>query len=516
MLNIAAHLQRSAALTPCKVAIHCGDRTLSYGQLDGAANQVANALRRLGVGRGDRVVLACPNLPEFPIVYYGILKAGAIVVPINALLKAPEIAEHLRESQARAFFCFEGSAEGPLHREGWKGHVEAATGAAFVMITADPHEPSAIAGARTLGELMRAESPAGDYAPMQETDTAVILYTSGTTGRSKGAELTHSNLALNIAYAALMCKMDAADTHLIALPLFLAFGQTTQMNAAILVGATMVLMPRFDADGALALMERHGVTIFAGVPTMYIALLNLAGAAQAHDLGKIAARLRLTLSGGSAMPVAVLSAFEERFGAPVLEGYGLAETSPVASFNFLDSERLPASVGKPLYGVEIKLVDRAGRTVAIGETGEIAIRGHNVTKGYFNRPEATAQAIVDGWLHTGDVGRIDDSGSLFIVDRVTDMIIRGGFNVYPRELEEVLMTHPAVAQAAVVGVPHATHGEEVKAVLVLEAGAATTPEAIVEWCRERMAGYKYPRVVEIVAGMPTTATGKIIKRDLRA
>jgi long-chain acyl-CoA synthetase len=265
-----------------------------------------------------------------------------------------------------------------------------------------------------------------------------------------------------------------------------------------------------------ALMERHGVTLFAGVPTMFIALLNLPGAGERHDLARIAQRLRLTMSGGSAMPVAVIQAFEARFGAQVLEGYGLSETSPVASFTFLDSERLPGSVGKPLYGVEIKLVDAAGAKVAIGETGEIAIRGHNVMKGYYNRPEATAEAIVDGWFHSGDVGRFDDSGSLFIVDRVTDMIIRGGFNVYPRELEEVLMTHPAVAQVAVIGVPHDTHGEEVKAVLVLKPGQSAAPAEIVEWCRERMAGYKYPRRVEIVGAMPTTATGKILKRDLRA
>ncbi|MDM0111140.1 long-chain fatty acid--CoA ligase [Variovorax sp. J22R133] len=514
MLNIAANLQRSAALLPNKPAICFLDKSLTYSQLNAAANQVANGLRAMGIQKGDKVVLACPNLPFFPVVYYGILKAGAVVVPINVLLKAPEIAFHLKDSQAKAFFCFEGSPELPLGQEGAAGAREAGTGN-FIVITADPTKPSAIEGARTLGQLMSGQPTTGDYEQTSETDTAVILYTSGTTGKPKGAELSHANLALNIANSALLGKVDSKDTYLITLPLFHSFGQTVQMNAAVMVGATAVLLPRFEPDAAFAAMQRHGVTIFAGVPTMFIALLNLPGAKERHDIPAIAAKMRVAFSGGAAMPTAVMTAFEKEFGVMVLEGFGLSETSPVASFSFMESEREAGSVGQPLYGVEIKLVDESGSTVPQGERGEICIRGHNVMKGYFNRPEATADAIRDGWFHSGDIGQFNEKGNLFIVDRVKDMIIRGGFNVYPRELEEVLSTHPAVATVAVIGVPHDTHGEEIKAVLVLKPGQKAAPDEVLAWCKERMAGYKYPRIIEIVESLPMTATGKILKRELR-
>jgi long-chain acyl-CoA synthetase len=287
------------------------------------------------------------------------------------------------------------------------------------------------------------------------------------------------------------------------------------MNAATWCGAAMVLLPRFDADAALSAMQRHGVTIFAGVPTMYMAILNLPGAEGRHDLKAIAARLRVGISGGAAMPVEVMRRFEERFGIAILEGYGLSETSPVATFSFLDFPRIPGSIGKAIPGTQVRVVDAAGEALPTGQPGEIVVRGHNVMKGYYRRPQETAAAIRDGWFHTGDIGRMDEEANFYVVDRLKDMVIRGGFNVYPRELEEVLMTHEAVAQVAVIGVPHDTLGEEVKAVLVLRAGQTATPEAIVAWCRERMAAYKYPRFVEIVEALPMTATGKILKRALK-
>jgi long-chain acyl-CoA synthetase len=312
-----------------------------------------------------------------------------------------------------------------------------------------------------------------------------------------------------------LTRMDGSDCQLVALPLFHSFGQSVQMNAVLWAGATMALLPRFDPDAALAAMQRHGVSIFAGVPTMYIAILNLPGAEERHDIAAIAARLRIGVSGGAAMPVEVMRRFEERFGIAILEGYGLSETSPVATFSFLEFPRIPGSVGRAIAGTRVRVVDGDGRDVAPGETGEVVVRGHNVMKGYYRRPEETATAIRDGWFHTGDIGRLDEEANLYIVDRLKDMIIRGGFNVYPRELEEVLMTHEAVAQVAVIGVPHATHGEEVKAVLTLRPGKSATPEAIVAWCQERMAAYKYPRLVEIVPSLPMTATGKILKRALK-
>ncbi len=515
MINIAANLARNAALVPHKIAIYFGDRQLSYAQFDGAASQVANGLRKLGVGKGDKVLLASPNVPYFPIAYYGILKLGAVAVPVNVLLKAPEIAYHLKDSEAKAFLCFEGTPELPLGKEGWEGFRQVGTCEHFVVITADPARPAAIAECQTLGALMKGEAPACDFAQTYADDTAVILYTSGTTGTPKGAELTHANLAMNVQICEGLMKQDSRDVQLIVLPLFHTFGQIVQMNSVIAVGAAMVLLPRFDPDAALKAMQEYKVTIFAGVPTMYIGILNVPGAAERYDLKAIAKSLRLGLSGGAAMPVEVMRQFEAKFEIAILEGYGLSETSPVATFSHMDFERIPGSVGQPVIGSEVRVVGENGEFLPAGKDGEIVVRGHNVMKGYYKRPEATAEAIRDGWFHTGDIGHRDDKGNFYIVDRLKDMIIRGGFNVYPRELEEVMMTHEAIAQVAVIGVPHDTHGEEVKAVVVLKAGMQVTPEAIGAWCKERMAAYKYPRVVEVVDAMPMTATGKILKRALK-
>lgn len=515
MLNLAALLERNAALLPHKAAILCAGRQWTYAQLNSAANQVANGLKALGIGRGDKVLLACPNLPAFPMIYYGILKAGAVVVPMNVLLKAPEIAYVLRDCEARAFFCFEGSADLPLGTEALAGLKQAGSCPHFFMIPDDATPALPPAPVATLDMLMRGQSMAGSSALTDGNDTAVILYTSGTSGQAKGAELSHSNLAMNAMATHALLRQGANDVHLVVLPLFHSFGQTAQMNAGLMAGATLVLLPRFEPDAAFAAMQEHEVTIFAGVPTMYIALLNLPGAAARHDLAGIGATLRLGLSGGAAMPVEVIRRFEQRFGIAILEGYGLTETSPVATFSFLESERIPGSVGTALWGTEVRIIDESGAQAAPGESGEIVIRGHNVMKGYYKRPEETAAAIRDGWFHSGDIGRMDEQGNVFIVDRLKDMIIRGGFNVYPRELEEVLMTHDAIAQVAVIGIAHETHGEEVMAVIVCQPGQATTADAVRSWCKERMAAYKYPRRVEIVASLPMTATGKILKRELR-
>jgi long-chain acyl-CoA synthetase len=515
MINLAMCLERGAQLHPRKPAVHFADRLLTYADLDAAASQVANGLRAMGIGRGDNVALACPNVPWFPVVYYGILKAGATVVPVSVLSKAPEIAYHLEDSRAKVFFCFEGTADLPLGKEGHAGFRQWGGCREFFMITADPAKPAAIDGVATLGAFMHGQPATGTCADTDANDTAVILYTSGTTGRPKGAELTHANLAMHAFACTSITRMDGSDCQLVALPLFHSFGQSVQMNAVLWCGASMVLMARFDPDAALAAMQRHGVTIFAGVPTMYMAILHLAGAEERHDLKAIAAKLRLGVSGGAAMPVAVMRAFEERFGIAILEGYGLSETSPVATYSFLDFPRIPGSVGRAIWGTQVRVVDESGAPLPTGQPGEIVIRGHNVMKGYYRRPEATAAAIRDGWFHTGDIGRLDEEQNLYIVDRLKDMVIRGGFNVYPREVEEVMMTHEAIAQVAVIGVPHETHGEEVKAVVVLRAGRQATPEAIVEWCKERMAAYKYPRIVAIVESLPMTATGKILKRALK-
>jgi long-chain acyl-CoA synthetase len=514
MLNIASNLVRNAHLFPDRPAVRAGERVLSYAELDAASSRLANALRGMGLRRGDKVALACPNLPEFPLAYYAVLKLGAVVVPLNILLKAPEFAYHLRDSDAKAFICHEGHADLPLAREAWNGFGQVPGCEHFLLIGADP-EATAVDGMPTIAGLMARQLENFKLAQTVADDTAVILYTSGTTGQPKGAELSHSNINTNAMACAALTKLDSQDIHLIALPLFHTFGQTVQMNAALMVGAGIVLLARFDPDLVLGTMQRERVSVFCGVPTMFIGILNLPDAEAAHDLEAIASRLRLGVSGGAPMPVAVLRAFEEKFGVVILEGFGLSETSPVATFNHLDSERLPGSVGQPIAGVEVAIMDEAGGIVGDGVDGEIVVRGHNVMKGYYKRPDDTALAIRDGWFHTGDIGRRDARGNFFVVDRLKDMVIRGGFNVYPRELEEVLMQHPAIAMVAVIGVPHPVHGEEVKAFVVLKPGHVETPDALVAWCRERMAAYKYPRIVDVVEALPMTATGKILKRALR-
>jgi long-chain acyl-CoA synthetase len=430
------------------------------------------------------------------------------------LLKGREIAYHLAGSEAKAYFCFEGGAERPLVQEGWSGFGETPGCENFFLMTADLTENSPITGAETLTAALAGQSADFDTWATEPGDTAIILYTSGTTGRPKGAELTHSNVMLNVLTCHKLFGEVEHDVHLITLPLFHSFGQIVQMNAGLASRATLVLLPRFDARSALALMQRHAVTFFAGVPTMYWALLE--ADALDVDLPQIARNLRIAGSGGSALPTEIHRRFGERFAVTILDGYGLSETSPAATFAPRDAEVRPGSIGRPVWGVEVDLVAEDWTPVKGPDAvGEIVIRGHNIMKGYYNRPEATAEVMHNGGFRTGDLARRDTDGWYYIVDRAKDLIIRGGFNVYPREIEEVLLTHPAVSMVAVIGVPHERHGEEIKACVVLTPGAALSEEELIAWCKEEMAGYKYPRLVEFLDVLPTNATGKILKRELR-
>jgi long-chain acyl-CoA synthetase len=514
MLNLAVLLEDSARNVPDRDAVVHGKTRLTYAELDAAASQVAAALAARGINQGDRVALSCPNLPYFPIVYYGILKAGATVVPLNILLTEREIAYHLADSAARAYFCFEGTQELPMAQAGRAAFESTETCEHFVLLTADPNATSPDPAAETLAEFTHRQPVTFTSAPTAETGTAVILYTSGTTGQPKGAELTHSNMVHNALLANRLFGLHPHDVHLLVLPLFHSFGQTVQMNAGFASAATVVLLPRFEAARALELMQEEGVTFFAGVPTMYHALLNCEQNGR-WDIKEIAGRMRIAVSGGAALPADLMRRFEERFEVPILEGYGLSETSPIATFNRVDRPRRPGSIGLPAWGVEVRTVRDDGSVADTGERGEIVVRGHNVMKGYFRRPEATAEAIdAEGWFRTGDIGTRDADGYLYVVDRKKDLIIRGGFNVYPRELEEVLLTHPEVSLAAVVGVPHPSHGEEVMAFVVRTPGAALTEADLIAWCKRTMAAYKYPRIVEFRDSFPMTATGKILKREL--
>jgi long-chain acyl-CoA synthetase len=488
--NLATVLTDTAQEHPDNIAIKLDDTELSYKALDGATAHIAGLLRAKGVGPGDRVGIMLPNVPYFPVVYYGILRAGAIVVPMNVLLKGREVAFYLKDPEAKLVFAWHDFAEAAE-----TGASEA--GAEVILVKPGEFE-------QIVGEA----EPITEVADRSGDDTAVILYTSGTTGTPKGAELTHDNLLSNVeAILSTLIKIQPDDVVLGALPLFHSFGQTCGLNSCMKAGGTLTLIPRFDPDKALEIIERDRVTIFEGVPTMYVAMLHSEEEADTSCL-------RLCVSGGSAMPGEVLRAFEEKFGCKILEGYGLSETSPVASFNHPDRERKVGSIGTPIDGVEMRVVDEDGKDVEQGEVGEIAIRGNNVMKGYWRKDEATDEAIKDGWFHTGDMAKVDEDGYFFIVDRKKELIIRGGYNVYPREVEEVLYGHPAVQEAAVVGVPDDTMGEEVGAAVVLKPGEDVSVDELRDYVKGEVANYKYPRKIWIVDELPKGPTGKILKREV--
>nr|WP_275410172.1 long-chain fatty acid--CoA ligase [Streptomyces sp. SID14478] len=489
-MNVATILQESAVRHPDRTAVVDDGARISYGTLWRDALRFAGRLRAHGIGPGDRVALLLPNTAAFPRAYYGALAAGATVVPVHALLVADEVSYVLRHSRCRA------------------------------VVTADALAPVAEAAAADVGiDVLRADGEGAAALeraePRRPDDTAVILYTSGTTGRPKGALLTHANLVMN----ATICAQDLFaltpdDVVLGCLPLFHSFGQSCAMNAALRAGSTLVLCSRFTGPGALEILAAEGITVFMGVPTMYHALTTAAG-----DDGPVPGTLRLAVSGGAALPAAVLERFEETFGAVILEGYGLTETSPAATFNQLSRGRSPGTVGHPIWGVETGIADPGAedRIVLLddGEIGEVVLRGHNIFAGYLDNPEATAAAVVDGWFRTGDLGVRDADGRLTIVDRKKDLIIRGGFNVYPREVEEILARHPCVAQVSVVGLPDEAKGEEICAAVVLRPGADEAPESIVAWARERLGKHKYPRIVRLLTELPLGPSGKILKRELQ-
>src|SRR3954469_3048609 len=483
MSSLAQQLTDTAARHGDRPAIKLDDAELTYAAFDEGASRVAGMLRERGLQTGDRVGLMLPNVPYFPVIYYGILRAGGVVVPMNVPLKGREVNFYLSDPGAKHLFAWHDFAAAAQ-----EGAEQA--GAEAIIVAPGEFE----------GLLEQAPSTP-ENAEREGDDTAVILYTSGTTGTPKGAELTHDNLYRNAEVTCrTLAKASEQDVILGALPLFHAFGQTCAMNAAVIAGACLTLIPRFNAGKALEIIKRDRVTIFEGVPTMYHGLL---GAAGDHDVST----LRLCISGGAAMPVEVMRQFEEAFGCIILEGYGLSETSPVASFNHPHAERKPGSIGTPIEGVEMRVT----------EDGEIAIRGHNVMKGYWNREDATQKAFQDGWFLTGDIAKVDDDGYFFIVDRKKDMIIRGGYNVYPREIEEVLYEHPAVSEAAVIGVPDESMGEEVGAAVVLKEGADASADDIRAFVKERVAAYKYPRKIWFPEdGLPKGPTGKILKREIKA
>ena len=501
MTNLAANLARTAERHPDRRAVILDDFVLTYAELEHSVQQLAGWLRAQGIGEGDRVALMLPNVPSFPVLYYAALRLGAVVVPMNPLFKKREIAFYLEDSGAKLLVALPG-----------EDARTAATQVGTQLMEVGPEGLSAYVH----GE--HATEPVTEIVDRAGDDTAVLLYTSGTTGRPKGAELTCDNLQTNLETVnETLLHLGPDDVIMGCLPLFHVFGMTCGMNTAFAAGAALTLIPRFEPGKVLEIMARDRCTVFQGVPTMYGGLLAAAGAGggSAPDLSS----LRTTISGGASLPVELMRRFEQTFGCEILEGYGLSETSPVASFNRPDVGRKPGSIGVPIRGVEMKLAAPDGSDVDPSDpdaVGEICIRGENIMKGYWQRPEATAEAIdADGWFHSGDLARKDEDGFYFIVDRKKDMIIRGGLNVYPREIEELLYEHEAVAEAAVIGVPHAELGEEIAAYVVLKPDASATEGDLVEHVKSQVAPYKYPRTVRFIDELPKGATGKILKRELR-
>ena len=504
--NLASLLEESAACHPRRPAVVSGEHTLDHATLDDVARRFATGLRDLGVEPGQPVALLLPNVAHFPVAYFGCHRAGSPVVPLNPLLSADELAWELSDSGAAALVVWESLLE----------RVEPALAQArqcrhVIVARADLGDLSAPDGAHNLTAMVLGAGPASGPPATGGDDTAVILYTSGTTGRPKGAELTHANLLSN----ALTCSTEVLPigpetVALVALPLFHAFGQTVLHNAVLAVGGCLVLQPRWDPSAAAALVRRHQVTLFGGVPAMYLTLL-----ARPEESDADLASLQVCVAGGAPLPPALATEFERRMGTPILEGYGLSETSPVVAFRVPDGPGALGSVGAPLPGVEVRLVDDAGTVLTEpGHAGEIWVRGPNVMKGYWGDPEATAAVLVDGWFRTGDVGTRDRDGAYRIVGRSKEMIIRSGYKVYPREVEDVLAAHPAVLEAAVVGAPDERRGEEVVAFVTLAPGAQASASDLIGHCRERLAAYKYPRRVEVRESLPHGPTGKVLKREL--
>ncbi|MDP7736542.1 long-chain-fatty-acid--CoA ligase [Mycobacterium paragordonae] len=493
MTALSANLVVAKDLYPDRIALRCDDLTFTFAEFHTAAARVATLLERAGIEPGDRVGLMLPNTPAYAIAFFGIMYRGAVAVPMNPLLKAREVTYYLSNSGATALFATPSFA------------AEATAGADEVGARCWLVDDAALAG--LIADLPVRQNP----VQRGSDDVAVIVHTSGTTGKPKGAMLTHGNLGCNAEVTVrTLAKITPDDVVMGCLPLFHVFGLTGALNSAVLAGATLTLIPRFDPRKALEVIERDAVTVFEGVPTMYSALLGAAESAPGATRS-----LRTCVSGGAALPVQVLTDFEKAFGCTVLEGYGLSESSSAAAFNHPDRPRKAGSIGTPIDGVQMRVVDLNGAEVARGDTGEIQIRGHNVMKGYWNLPDATRATITeDGWLNTGDVGRVDEDGYFYIVDRTKDLIIRGGYNVYPREIEEVLYEHPAVAEAAVVGVPHDSLGEEVGAAVALKKDATVTAEQLRDHVKDRVAAYKYPRMVWLVDELPKGPTGKVQKRDI--
>jgi long-chain acyl-CoA synthetase len=501
-MDLGQMLARTTAERPNKTAIIFRDQTTSFGELNGRANQVANALISLGIQPGDRVALFIHNLPIFIEAYYGILKAGATVVPLNVLYKAGELEYIFQDSGARAILTF-----GPFVKEVLTARANAPE-LRHVIVAAPEEVPGTLSWRTTVGGAPSHEPG----VQVSDNDIAVISYTSGTTGRPKGAMLAHRNLIANCDQCNLIqaIKVNPDDVVWISLPLFHIYGMNVGMNLAYMNGAAVALVERFEPASSLDIIQKHRCTVLYGAPPMFVAWASMPNIRD-YDLSSV----RYVASGAAALPVKVLETFQAASGVPISEGYGLTEASPVVTTNAAGPVVKPGTVGPAIPGMEVKIVDEAGNELPRGQMGELICRGPNVMLGYWNKPQATAETIRDGWLHTGDLATEDEDGYFSIVDRLKDMIVVSGFNVYPREVEEILFRHPAVAEASVVQYPDPYQGESVMAFVVLKPGQAATEQEIIDYCRSQIAVFKCPRKIVFRDSLPKNNTGKVLRRELR-
>ncbi|SHG74291.1 fatty acid--CoA ligase family protein [Ornithinibacillus halophilus] len=508
-MNITDQLTLTAKNQPKKAAYVFQDKETSYYELEVSVQRFASQLEKLGYKKGDHIALVVGNSPYFIISLYGALRIGAVVIPINPLYTPHEMAYILDNGDVKGIITmdvllpkFTAIADQLPKVE----HYISCESGEDVDLDSHPLSPKLLSFTKLIqtGNTELTTKPVID-----EEDTAIILYTSGTTGKPKGAMLTHKNLFSNAKDVADYLKINGEDRVIAALPMFHVFCLTVALNAPLMNGGTILVLPKFSPQEVFRMASEHQATVFAGVPTMYNYLLQTAEGNTQHF-----SSLRLCISGGAAMPVALLTQFEKTFDVMVSEGYGLSEASPVTCFNPLDRPRKAGSIGASIVNVENKVVDEFGEEVPVGEVGELVVRGPNVMKGYYKMPEETQIALREGWLYTGDMARMDDEGYFYIVDRKKDMIIVGGYNVYPREVEEVLYSHPEVAEVAVVGVPDSNTGEAVLSFVVLK-DKSVTEEDLVEFCKAHLAKYKVPSKIEFLDELPKNTTGKILRRQLR-
>jgi len=497
-----------AQSTPDKAAILFEDIQISYGALHALIESAADALTSRGVGKGDRVAVLLPNIPHFVVAYYAVLRVGAVVVPVNVLYKAGEIAYILRDSGASTAIVFESlyaqfaEALDDLRQHDVKN----------VIVVAADEVPAGTITWSLATSTIEGAAPARTPVEIVPDDVAVICYTSGTTGKAKGAMLSHHNFLANAAQVARVegLRVESSDTVLLVLPLFHIFAMNVGMNMTLRVGGTIDLMVRFEPVAVLEEIQRHKASVFLGAPPMFVSFVNLPDLTS-YDVSS----LRLINSGAAALPVAVLEKFKMLTGKDIVEGYGLTETAPVSHSNAAGGAIKPGTIGLPIPGVEARIVDAKDEDVPDGQEGEIVLRGENVMIGYWNKPRETAEALHGGWFHTGDIAAKDADGYYTIVDRKKDMINAGGFKIWPREVEEVLYRHPAVAEAAVIPSFDPYAGERPIAYIVLKDGVAATQEELIAFVKARLASYKAPTYVEFRTDLPKNLTGKVMRRLLR-